>query len=190
MQQQQQQNEPAQPAPIRVAQEPQALIPGLDAKKQDIDAVALDRDMFPQQGSTPRKSAPLPPPPAEAVEKPLPPPATHDVGPPKKQADAPKRTEAQQHPADDLKQSRSENQNDDAGRYPNPDLVLIFSLPKPDAPREEWQAAEQEYTRLKKSLKQAGLLAIAKPGARGKNERLILVRAVQSVVRAEAQNEK
>jgi len=108
---------------------------------------------------------------------------------PSQSHDAPQRTEKQQ-PSAQISKSSNEDSQGDAGRYPNPDLVLIFRLPKPDAPREEWQDAEQEYNKLKRSMKQAGLLAIAKPGAKGRNERLILVRAVQSVVRAEAQNEK
>lgn len=88
--------------------------------------------------------------------------------------------------------SNSNNQSSAAqnGNNPYPDLVLVFKLPTPDAPADEWRDAEREYTKLKSKLKDVGLVSIAKPGGKGRNERLLLVKAVQSAVRAEAQQER
>lgn len=214
---QQQQQQPSQPAQPVIAQPPQEAIAELarDHKHASVDEVALERDMYPKT-AVPASSTPPSPPPKDDVEparstdgpvdglqinhdpnarpqdgrvvdsKRVPGLAVNEPTQSKPKKQEPEmRTEAQQHPAEDLRHSQ-----DAVGNYPNPDLVLVFSLPKPDASREEWQAAEQEYNKLKKALQQAGLLSIARPGAKGRNERLILVRAVQSVVRAEAQREK
>ena len=77
-----------------------------------------------------------------------------------------------------------------AGIDPKADFVLVFSLPKAEAPSEEWQAAEQEYSRLVRILKDAKFRTAARPGGKNRNERLILVKAVPSLVRAQAQSEK
>lgn len=77
-----------------------------------------------------------------------------------------------------------------AGKDPKPDMVLVFNLPKRDADPQEWREADQEYDRLKRTLSEAGFRTAATPGRRGQDERLVLVRAGESLVRAEAQSEK
>jgi hypothetical protein len=77
-----------------------------------------------------------------------------------------------------------------AGRDPKADFIVVFSLPSRDASSAEWNSAEQEYVRLKNALSGAGFQTAARPGGKDRNERLMMVKAKDHIVRAEAQTEK
>lgn len=83
-----------------------------------------------------------------------------------------------------------QNDLEEAGQDPKPDFVLVFSLPVLNASSREWQEAEKEYTRLIEILRGAKFHTAARPGGKDRNERLILIKAVQSLVRGQAQAEK
>lgn len=78
----------------------------------------------------------------------------------------------------------------DSSEPPNPDLIVLFNTPKPEASVEEQNAAQAEYSRLVTALNKAGLLTSSSPAAEGTHQRLIFVKAVQSAIRAEAQKER
>ena len=197
------------------AQEPSVPIPGTEHGRRDVPEVAQDKPMYPQQGdvSVPQQQQPQFRTSAIPVQS-----SRSDVTaasssrqPHVPGLDAERTTESKSQPADGrvpglaVNNSSSENQSKalpttpginnqssaaQNGSNPYPDLVLVFKLPAPDAPADEWRDAEREYTSLKSKLKEVGLVSIAKPGGKGRNERLLLVKAVQSAVRAEAQQER
>lgn len=89
----------------------------------------------------------------------------------------------------DVDRSSTTSSIDDS-QPPNPDLVLLFNTPKPDAPAQETTAAQKEFARLLKSLNEAGLLTSSAPATEGTNQRLVFIKGVQSAIRAEAQKER
>ena len=74
---------------------------------------------------------------------------------------------------------------------PQADFVIVFNLPQADAEQSAWQAAEVQYKDLKSRLSENGLSCIGVAGAKGKNVRLILVKAAsERLLHAQAQQEK
>lgn len=89
----------------------------------------------------------------------------------------------------DVDRSSTTSSIDDS-QPPNPDLVLLFNTPKPDAPAQETTAAQKEFARLLKCLNEAGLLTSSAPATEGTHQRLVFIKGVQSAIRAEAQKER
>lgn len=154
--------------------------------------------MFPLQGGGSAKlDKPVPSLPAPSPALPPPPPQAKDV-----QGDPDAGTfgtvASKEDPSANYDQHKEKLKNKgipipgttDTSYNPPIDLVLVFSLPEKEAASEEWSAAEREYGNLKQILQKAGFRVTARAGAKGKNERLLLIRAVESVARAEAQEEK
>lgn len=76
------------------------------------------------------------------------------------------------------------------GNDPKADYILVFKLPTRGAPADEWKSAEGEYDRLRKYMRDQGLLTMGVPGKEGRDERLLLIKASSSMLYAEAQKEK